>query len=50
MIDIFKNLVKTQNKCLIVVTHSDLVRSASDIAYELSEGKLTRLEAGGGDQ
>lgn len=28
IIEIFKELVKTQNKCLIVVTHSDMVRSA----------------------
>ena len=37
IISIFKKLVKEQNKCVISVTHSDYVRSQSDIAISLEK-------------
>lgn len=37
IINIIKNLVELQNKCVIAVTHSEKVRQQSDISYELEE-------------
>lgn len=41
IIDIFLRLVREQEKCLVVVTHSQQVRDASDIRYELTDGQLS---------
>ena len=43
IIEIFKELVSIHNKCIIVVTHSDIVRSASDVSFELNDGNLTLI-------
>jgi putative ABC transport system ATP-binding protein len=43
IIEIFKELVRIHNKCVIVVTHSNIVRTASDISFKLSDGRLTLL-------
>lgn len=37
---ILRELVDQYNKCVIVVTHSLKVREASDICYEIEDGKL----------
>ena len=37
IISIFKRLVKEQNKCVIVVTHSDYVKKQSDVAISLEK-------------
>lgn len=47
IMEIFKELVNVYNKCIIVVTHSDIVRSASDVSFELSDGKLKLFNARG---
>lgn len=40
LISQLKEIVANKGIGIIIVTHSDLVRSATDIAYELDEGKL----------
>ncbi|MGN0404858.1 MAG: ABC transporter ATP-binding protein [Bariatricus sp.] len=37
IMDIFINLAKQQNKCIILVTHSPAVAKKADITYELSK-------------
>lgn len=44
IVEIFKQLVHKSNKCVIAVTHSDLVKQASDISYNLENGSLDLLE------
>lgn len=44
IIKILKDLVSQYQKCLIVVTHSDLIRKKSDISYYLDDGALTRYD------
>lgn len=39
ILDIFKNLAKKENKCLIIVTHSSNVSDACDVVYELKKNK-----------
>ncbi|MCL2403226.1 MAG: ABC transporter ATP-binding protein [Coriobacteriia bacterium] len=41
LINIFKNLAKEHNKCIIVVTHSTAIADKSDVTYRLHKGKLT---------
>lgn len=40
LIKLFRDLVHEYDLGLVVVTHSELVRSASDVVYELANGKL----------
>lgn len=37
IMDIFMRLVKEQNKCIIIVTHSPEVAAMADVTYELSK-------------
>ena len=37
MLNIFKKLAKDENKCVIIVTHSENVCKNSDIVYELKK-------------
>lgn len=39
ILKILKNLAKKENKCIIIVTHSDNVCSQADIIYELNKKK-----------
>lgn len=41
LLEILRSLAHESERCLIVVTHSELVRSASDCSLELDMGKLT---------
>ncbi len=43
IIELFTDLVKNYNKCVVAVTHSDLVKSYSDISYKLNDKKLERI-------
>lgn len=43
IIELFSDLVKKYNKCVIAVTHSDLVRSYSDISYRLNDKKIEQI-------
>lgn len=40
IVTIFKDLVKTHNKCVIVVTHSNEIAKQSDKTYFLKQGEL----------
>lgn len=42
IIEIFKNLAKKENKCIIIVTHSDNVAKKADVIYSL--GKKSKTE------
>lgn len=42
IIEIFKNLAKNQNKCIIIVTHSNNVSSQVDVVYELKKGSTKK--------
>ena len=44
IIEIFKELAKTHNKCVIVVTHSNEIARHSDQTYYLKQGVLTAYE------
>lgn len=39
IMDIFMRLVREQNKCIIIVTHSPEVAQMADVKYELSKNK-----------
>ena len=40
IVDIFKDLAETHNKCVIVVTHSNEIAKQSDKTYFLKQGEL----------
>lgn len=40
LLNIFKNLVKEKNLCIIIVTHSETVTNYSDFSLKLKGGKL----------
>lgn len=44
IVDIFKDLAKTHNKCVIVVTHSNEIAKQSDKTYFLKQGELIMNE------
>ena len=44
IMDIFKNLAKEQNKCVIVVTHSKQVSKYANELYGLNSGKLVFIK------
>lgn len=44
IMDIFKNLAKVENKCVIVVTHSKQVSKYADELYGLNAGKLVFIK------
>lgn len=37
ILKIFKKLARKENKCIIIVTHSDNVCNQSDVIYELKK-------------
>lgn len=39
ILDILKNLAKKENKCVVIVTHSDNVCNQADVVYELKKTK-----------
>jgi putative ABC transport system ATP-binding protein len=41
IVEIFKRLAHEQNKCVIVVTHSQTIAKESDITFKLRKGKLS---------
>ena len=43
IINIFKDLAKKANKCVIVVTHSNQVSEMSDVVLQIDEGKLKKI-------
>lgn len=43
IINIFKDLAKKANKCVIVVTHSNQVSEMSDVVLKIDEGKLNKI-------
>lgn len=44
IVDIFKDLALTHNKCVIVVTHSKEIAKQSDKTFFLKQGELIRYE------
>ncbi|WP_086312938.1 hypothetical protein A5821_000509 [Enterococcus sp. 7F3_DIV0205] len=44
IVDIFQNLAKVHNKCVIVVTHSNDIAEQSDETYYLKKGVLKKYE------
>lgn len=44
IVDIFHNLAKVHNKCVIVVTHSNDIAAQSDETYYLKKGVLKKYE------
>jgi len=40
IISILKDLVHVHNKCVITVTHSNKIKEASDVCYEIDNGKF----------
>lgn len=43
IINIFKDLAQKNNKCVIVVTHSNQVSEMSDVVLQIDEGKLNKI-------
>ncbi len=43
IINIFKDLAKKSNKCVIVVTHSNQVSEMSDVVLQIDDGKLNKI-------
>lgn len=43
IIDLFTSLVKEYNKCVIVVTHSEMVKNSSDISYRICDKRIEQL-------
>ena len=43
IINIFKDLAKKNNKCVIVVTHSNQVSEMSDVVLQIDDGKLNKI-------
>jgi len=41
VLDIFKRLAREENKCVIIVTHSDNVTAAADVVIGIEAGRLT---------
>lgn len=39
ILEIFKNLAHKENKCIIIVTHSQNVCNSSDVVFELKKSK-----------
>lgn len=47
IIEVLQSLAHQYNKCVIVVTHSDVLARASDVCYRLYNGRLqSHMEAG----
>lgn len=44
IMDIFQKLVKEENKCVVIVTHSKSVTRYADHVYKMHKGKLTDNE------
>lgn len=44
IVDIFKDLAFTHNKCVIVVTHSKEIAKQSDKTFFLKQGELISYE------
>jgi len=44
MIEIFKKLAKSRNKCVIVVTHSKEVADEADYVLEIKDKKLIKKQ------
>lgn len=47
IVDIFKKLAKENNKCVIVVTHSNELANSADVILELKNKKLNEKQPGG---
>lgn len=45
IIELFTELVKKYNKCVITATHSDMVKNHSDISYKLNDKKIVQIES-----
>lgn len=41
IIEIFKDLAHTHNKCIIMVTHNKHIADESDVSYQLNKGELS---------
>ena len=44
VLEIFSRLAHEDNKCVIIVTHSDVVSSIADVALRMQNGKLARID------
>ena len=42
IVEIFKDLAHVHNKCVIVVTHSNMIADESDVVYRLSKGAMVQ--------
>ena len=40
IVDILRNLAHTENRCVIIVTHSKEVAAFADVTYKISKGRL----------
>jgi len=45
VLDIFKRLAREENKCVIIVTHSDSVAAAADVVIGLEAGRFIGAQA-----
>jgi len=44
VLDILSRLAHEENKCVIIITHSDKVSSIADVVLEMQSGKLTHID------
>ena len=44
LVKIFKRLARKENKCIIIVTHSDNVCNQSDVIYELKKWIMIKFQ------
>lgn len=45
VLEILRNLAKQENKCVIIATHSEIVRDYADVTMTIREGKLLQEDA-----
>lgn len=44
ILNIFTNLAREENRCVIIVTHSRKVTSVADVVYGLNDGKISQIK------
>ena len=45
IMDILVDLAHSQNKCVIIATHSDYVKERADVAMEMEHGTLNQVKS-----
>ena len=46
VLEILRNLAKQENKCVIIATHSEIVRDYADVTMTIRDGKLLQEDEG----